>query len=190
MNRILLNVFALIAVMGCAACKSGSGDTLQPATFTTQDEAAVRTRVSEFANTWNRHDMKAMHVLNVDDVQWVNDSGNLWRGNAAVYKGHDAIHRTIFAKTSMTIEQTDIRAITPNVAVAVATLHFGPLTDASGRSIKDLKTRASFTMVKRDDTWKIVHFHNTDVDPEAEKSDPVTWEETGFIDSWNKTHPK
>jgi uncharacterized protein (TIGR02246 family) len=188
MDRILFGTLVLIVVMACAACHSSVAGTLPPPTFTTQDEIAVRTIVSEFASTWNRHDMKAMHELDTDDVQWVNDSGNLWRGKAAVYKGHDAIHRTIFAKTSMSVEQTDIRAITPDVAVAVATLHFGPLIDASGRSVKDLKTRGSFTMVKRDGAWKIVHFHNTDVDPEAEKSDPLTWEETGFIDSWNKVH--
>jgi len=48
MNRILLSTFALIAVMGCAACNSGLAGTLQPATFTAQDETAVRTIVSEF----------------------------------------------------------------------------------------------------------------------------------------------
>lgn len=73
--------------------------------------------------------MKAMHDLDTDYVQWINDSGNLWRGKAAVHKGHDAIHRTIFANTSMSGEQTDIRAIAPDVAVAVATLHSFTLTD-------------------------------------------------------------
>jgi hypothetical protein len=29
----------------------------------------VRSVVKEFANTWNRHDMKAMHELDTDDVE-------------------------------------------------------------------------------------------------------------------------
>ena len=43
------------------------------------------------------------------------------------------------------------------------------------------KTRASFTMVKRDGVWKIAHFQNTTVDLDAEKNDPITWDETGFL---------
>ena len=31
--------------------------------------------------------MEAMHRLNTEDVEWVNVSGNHWRGNPAVYKG-------------------------------------------------------------------------------------------------------
>jgi hypothetical protein len=35
-------------------------------------------------------------------------------------------------------------------------------------------------MVKRQASWMIAHFHNTVVDPDAEKHDPITWDETGF----------
>ena len=36
-------------------------------------------------------------------------------------------------------------------------------------------------MVKRDGIWRIAHFQNTIVDPDAEKNDPITWDETGFL---------
>ena len=36
-------------------------------------------------------------------------------------------------------------------------------------------------MVKRDGIWKIAHFQNTIVDLEAEKNDPITWDETGYL---------
>ncbi len=71
------------------------GGETKVAALETDDEAAVRAVVSEFAKMWNRHDMKAMHELNTEDVEWINVAGNHWRGNAAVYKGHDTIHRTI-----------------------------------------------------------------------------------------------
>ena len=142
----------------------------------TDDEAAVRAIVSEFANTWNRHDMQAMHELNTEDVEWINVSGHHWRGNAAVSTGHDAIHRTIFAKTDMSIQDTAIRAIAPGVAIAVATMTFGPVIIPSGEERSELKTRGSFILVKHDGTWKIAHFHNTSVDPGVERHDPVTWD--------------
>ncbi len=152
-------------------------DTEQHAqTFDADDESVIRALAFEFANTWNRHDMQAMHELDTEDVEWINVSGNYWRGNAAVYKGHDTIHRTIFAQTDMSVEDTVIRAIAPDVAVAVATMKFGPVIIPSGEELSELKTRGSFILVKHDGTWKIAHFHNTSVDPEVERHDPVTWD--------------
>jgi uncharacterized protein (TIGR02246 family) len=150
------------------------------------DESAVRAVVFEFASTWNRHDMVGMHELDTEDVEWINVTGNHWRGKAAVYKGHDAIHRTIFAKTEMSVESVVIRAIAPDVAIAVATMKFGPVIIPSGQEIPELKTRGSFVLVKHGGTWKVVHFQNTSVDAEAERNDPITWDATGYLPGGGK----
>lgn len=155
-------------------------DSGAPIKLSDADQSAAKTVVAEFAKTWNRHDMKAMHALNTDEVHWINVAGNQWRGNAEVYKGHDAIHRTVFAKTQMSIEAIAVRALAPDVAVAVATMHFSLVIDPAGREIRDLKTRGSFVLLKRNGVWKIGHFQNTTIDPLAEKNDPITWDETGF----------
>ncbi|MDZ4688940.1 MAG: SgcJ/EcaC family oxidoreductase [Planctomycetaceae bacterium] len=151
------------------------------ARLSSADESAVRSVVSEFAKTWNRHDMKAMHELNTADVEWINVTANHWRGNKMVHKGHDTIHRTVFAKTDMSVDQTLVRAIAPDVAIAVATMKFGPVTIPSGEVLPELRTRGSFTMVKEGGSWKIAHFQNTNIDADAEKNDPATWDETGFL---------
>ena len=150
-------------------------------TLTPVDESAVRAVVSEFASTWNHHDMLGMHELDLDDVEWINITGNHWRGKAAVYKGHDSLHRTIFAKTKMSVDSAVVRVIAPDVAVAVATMTFGPVITPTGQEIAEIKTRGSFTLVKRGGTWRIAHFHNTTVDAEAERNDPVTWDTTGYL---------
>ena len=64
--------------------------------------------------------MKGTHELDTEDVQWINVAGNIWRGKPTVYKGHDAIHRTIVAKTPMRVENVEVRPLSPEVAVAVA----------------------------------------------------------------------
>jgi len=179
MKRIVLAVVAAIALSGFAIRDYAMTST--PPALSAEDESAVRALVNEFANTWNRHDMKAMHELDTEDVEWINVTGNDWRGKATVYKGHDTIHRTIFAKTRMSVEQTAIRPIAANVAVAVATMTFGPVITPTGQELAALKTRGSFTMAKREGIWKIAHFQNTTVDPEAEKNDPITWDESGFL---------
>jgi uncharacterized protein (TIGR02246 family) len=149
--------------------------------LSTDDDVAVRAIVAEFANTWNRHDMKAMHALDTEDVEWINVTGNHWLGKAAVYKGHDTIHRTIFAKTEMGVLDTSSRLIAPGVALVVATMTFSNGITPLGQVAPDLKTRGTFTLVRRDAAWKIAHFQNTTVDPIAEKDDPITWDETGFL---------
>jgi uncharacterized protein (TIGR02246 family) len=148
-------------------------------TLTPEDEAAVRGLVSEFANTWNRHDMKAMHDLDTEDVHWINVSGHHWRGKATVCKGHVAIHRIAYAKSPMAVEKVEVRSIAPDVAVAVATMKFAPPM-IPGETIPEMRTRGSFVGVKRDGIWKIVHFQNTTINEEHEKIDPVTWDEKGF----------
>ena len=157
------------------------GTERQSRTFDIDDEAAVQAVAFEFANTWNRHDMQAMHELDTEDVEWINVSGHHWRGKDAVYRGHDMIHRTIFANTGMSVEDVVTRALSPDVAVVVATMMFGPVVTPSGQELAELKTRGSFIVVRQDGSWKIAHFQNTSIDPEAEHNDPVTWDSRGFV---------
>jgi uncharacterized protein (TIGR02246 family) len=177
MDRIVLAMLAVITLSGWTTRDSA---VTTPQALRADDESAVRALVNEFANTWNRHDMKAMHELDTEDVEWINVAGHHWRGKATVYKGHDAIHKGMVAKTNMSVESATIRSIAPTVAVAVATMQFGPSLDPRFPVLPAAKSRGSFTMVKRDGIWKIVHFHNTIIDPKTENNDPITWDENGF----------
>ena len=178
MNRIVLAMIAVIALSGFTT--RDSAITNAPTALSAEDESAVRALVNEFANTWTRHDMKAMHELDTEDVEWVNVVGHHWRGKANVYKGHVAIHKGMCATTTMSIESATIRSIAPTVAIAVATMHWGPSLDPHFPWVIAAKSRASFTMVKRDGIWKIVHFQNTMIDPKAENDDETKWDATGF----------
>ena len=171
MNRTVLAMLAVIALSGWTIWDSAMTNT--PPAFSAEDESAVRALVNGFANTWNQHDMKAMHELDTEDVEWINVVGHCWRGKATVYKGHAAT-------TSSSVESATVRSIAPTVAVAVATMHFVPAPDPRYPWLTAAKTRASFTMVKRDGIWKIAHFQNTVIDPKAESDDVPKWDVTGF----------
>ena len=171
---------ALIGVVGHTTAQSPSESAAKTEVLTRKDEAAVREIVAEFNKAWNSHDMKAMHALNTDDVEWINVTANHWRGNAVVLKGHSTIHRTIVAKTDMSVEKILVRSIAPGVALAVATMKFGPTATPTGE-VLPARTRGTFTMVKQGAAWKIAHFQNTIIDPIAEKHDPITWDETGWL---------
>ena len=184
MKNIILITVSLTSVaslVGCTTTHAPDTVTLSSMALTSEDEAAVREVVAEFTKSWNRHDMKAMHELNTDDVEWINVTANHWRGNAQVFKGHSTIHRTIFAKTDMSVDRILVRLIDPRVALAVATMKFAPVTIPTGEVLPELRTRGTFTMVKEGGSWKIAHFQNTIIDTDAEKNDPMTWDETGFL---------
>jgi uncharacterized protein (TIGR02246 family) len=180
MNRIILAIFAVIAFSGFTTRSYAMTDT--PPALSAADESAVRALVDQFADSWNRHDMKAMHELDTEDVEWINVVGHYWRGKDTVYKGHTAIHKGMSATTTAEVESATIRSIAPNVAMAVATMHFSAATDPRVKWIAGVpnKTRASFTMVRRDGIWKIVHFQNTIIDPKAEDQDETKFADTGF----------
>ena len=178
MIRTVLAMFLVTALSGCGAQDSAISST--PPAFSADDETAVRALVNEFANTWNQHDMKAMHELNTEDVEWINVVGHQWRGNTTVAKGHTAIHKGMVAQVSMSVESATVRSIEPNVAVAVAVMHFGASPDPRFPWVVGGKTRGSFTTVKTDGIWKIAHFQNTNIDPKAENDDVPKFDAVGF----------
>src|SRR4051812_35940213 len=178
MNRTVFAVLAVVALSGCNTRDPAMTNT--PPAFNADDESAVRALVNGFANDWTRHDMKGMHDLDTEDVEWINVVGHYWRGKATIYKGHTAIHKGMSAGTSATVESVTIRSIAPDVALAVATMHFGASPDPRFSWVVAAKTRASFTTVKRNSVWKIVQFQNTLIDPKAENDDETKWDATGF----------
>ena len=176
MNHFVMAMVATIALSGFTHLKAEAAGT--PPALSTADQAAVRALVDGFADSWNRHDMKAMHDLDTEDVEWINAVGHVWRGKTTVYRGHDAFHKTLARKTVMSIESAVLRSLAPNVAVAVATMHFSPLVAPDGTDFGPPgKSRGSFIAVKRDGVWKIVHFHNTTIDPRYENDDMPNWPE-------------
>jgi uncharacterized protein (TIGR02246 family) len=178
MKRTVLAMLVVIALSGFTARSSAMTDTPQP--LSSADESATRALVNEFANTWNRHDMKAMHELDTEDVEWISVVGHYWRGRDTVYKGHTAIHKGMCSTVTASVESMTIRSIAPNVAIAVATMHFGAALDPRYKWNEAAKTRATFTMVKRDGIWKIVQFQNTVIAPKSEYEDVPKFADTGF----------
>lgn len=182
-----LGLGGLAILMSTQADDSVPLPTQSSKTLSAADDASIRGVVAAFANSWNHHDMDAMHVIDTEDVEWINVTGNHWRGKADVRRGHTNIHRTICAKDEVKVDQTLVRRIAPNVAIAVTTFRFSssdekalPMYSATGRIERVVKTRGSFVLVKRGTSWKIAQFQNTIVDPFAEENDPVDWDKTGF----------
>ena len=186
---LLLGLGTLATLMNTKAADSGSRTKESSRTLSAADDASIRGVVSAFANSWEHHDMDAMHALDAEDVEWVNVTGNHWRGKANVRRGHTNFFRTFEnEKANLKVDQMHVRLISPSVAIAVTTMRFSGDNEKAIRMytalgsvmMEEKKTRGSFVLVKRGKSWKIVQFQNTLIDPLAEENDPVDWDKTGF----------
>jgi uncharacterized protein (TIGR02246 family) len=138
-----------------------------------KDEQAIRAVLTGYGNAWNRHDMRALAELFSDDAHWINIVGMHWPGKSAVVAAHEAFHRTFFRETDIELADVGIRLIAQEVAAAIVLLKVGPFTPPDGRQRPESKDRLSLILGKRDGKWRIVHGHNTVVDPAAQPFDPV-----------------
>jgi uncharacterized protein (TIGR02246 family) len=142
------------------------------------EEQSIRAVLMDYCTCWNRHDMTALAELFADDAQWVNIVGMYWPSKTALVSGHTVFHRTFFQTTDIELRNVEIRNIAPDVCAAVVLLKVGPFTPPDGTPRATSENRLSIVLTKRDGRWRIVHGHNTVVDPIAQPFDPVTtgWE--------------
>jgi uncharacterized protein (TIGR02246 family) len=140
------------------------------------DEAAVREVVAKFCDSWNKHDMAAMHALDTPDVEWLNVVGNDWRGLEEVHRGHANFHRVLAAENTCAVESVAVRAVKPDVAIAVIDFRFGGKAPDGKKG--DTLTRSSMVMLKGDGVWMIFHMQNTVINPGMQGPlDPLNFDE-------------
>jgi len=129
------------------------------------DQAAIGQTVMRLQEAWNHHDMKAFANLFAEDADFVNVAGAWWKGRAEIEQKHRAAHATIFRNSTLSIEEVNVRFLTPDIAIAHV------LTALVGQQMTDGTVapprRALLTQVlqKQSGEWMIVASHNTDVRP-------------------------
>jgi uncharacterized protein (TIGR02246 family) len=147
------------------------------------DEAAIRQTVMGLREAWNRHDMKAFANLFSEDADFVNVAGSWWKGRAEIEQKHSAAHATIFRDSTLSIEEVDVRFLTPKIAVThVLTSLVGQRTpdDASAPPRRALLTQV---LEKQNGKWMIVASQNTDIRSQAPPVSPTDRGEGGKMNS-------
>jgi uncharacterized protein (TIGR02246 family) len=74
--------------------------------------------VDAFADTWNRHEMKAFARLFAADAEFVNVVGLWWKGRKQIQEAHERTHGTLFKNSRLTILETMVRFPSPRLAIA------------------------------------------------------------------------
>jgi uncharacterized protein (TIGR02246 family)/steroid delta-isomerase-like uncharacterized protein len=136
-------------------------------------EERVRAAIATFEAGWNRHDMDAMFEAFTPDAEWVNVVGMWWRGLAEIKRAHGVYHDTFFANTPLHLEQLRVRLVGDATAIAIVEWKKGPFLPPDGRLRPPSRDIMSFVFVERDGRWLIAGGHNTTIDEEALKFNPV-----------------
>jgi uncharacterized protein (TIGR02246 family) len=123
---------------------------------------AIRALVGELIETWNRGDIHAFSALFTEDADYVTGSGRLCHGRQAIVRDLGAACRDGAQDAAVTITNTSIRLLRPDVAIVHCTWEMG-----AGRRGENPPAGRQGTMIqvltRTDGRWKVVALQNTDV---------------------------
>lgn len=156
------NLVTLVLILGLLALPS-----FAQTTQTSDDRRAIEALASSFQDSWNRHDIDALASLVAEDVDYVTVVGTKdWEKGRKEFKDrHTAIHKTMFKDSVLTVKETHIRFIRPDLVIAHV------LWETSGDVIPKRKPGEARTGIfiwvveKREGKWLIIASQNTDDRP-------------------------
>ena len=127
------------------------------------DEDEIRRIQVRWDSAWNQHDIKALSALVAEDVRFVNVAGNVLNGREEFEKLQTRTHATQFKDSVRTVTGTDIKFLTPDIAVAHVRWGMKGDKDADGTSRQPRNGVMMQVLVRRGGAWTIVAVQNTNV---------------------------
>ena len=139
-----------------------------------RDEETVRVAVNRFADAWNRHDMDAFGALFAQDADFVNVTGQLWKGRKEIQRRHAYTHGAIpreavpealsanygiFKSSTYRFDRIDVRLLAPNLAVA----HGAWTMQGDARTTEPRRGMMTFTLARDSDHWLNEAVQNTEI---------------------------
>ena len=125
--------------------------------------AEVERVVAAFAEAWNRHDMEAFAELFAPDAEFVNVVGMWWKGRAEIKAAHEFTHSTMFKSSRLTILETSVRFLVPELAIArsrwLLENHVGP----DGEPLPARHGVLVNLLARQGGRWSIIDAQNTDI---------------------------
>jgi uncharacterized protein (TIGR02246 family) len=133
MKRALAAI-SLILTLSSAAIGQNNGAPLVAAAKAT-DEQSIKKVLADFARGWNAHEAKEFSTVFAVDADFTNVRGVSAQGRSEVEKFHASRFATYFKDTHLTIEETKIRFIKPDVAEVDARWEMTGARDPEGHVI-------------------------------------------------------
>jgi len=150
-----MRIFWVLAVLTLA---------VSPLSATQADEEnAVREIQARWDDAWNRHDVKALSSLVAEDVRFVNVAGQVLTGRGEFEHLQARTHALQFKESVRTVTGTDIKFLTPEIAVAHVKWGMRGDRDPDGTPRQPRNGVMMQVLMKRDGKWTVVAAQNTNV---------------------------
>lgn len=158
--RTLTRPVTLFAVLGMAVAFAASA-------AGSPDVDAVRQVQARQADAWNRHDAAAYAALFANDGDAVNVLGWWWHGRSAIQSKLASAFAWVFRDSKMTIDEVQVRTLTPTIAIAHVQWHMEGAKVPPGAAEPPRHGIQLQVLRKDGGKWLIESFQNTNAFPEA-----------------------
>jgi uncharacterized protein (TIGR02246 family) len=128
-----------------------------------ESERAIRDIVEALVVAWNRHDAGAFAASFAEDANFTNVFGMSVKGRGAIEALHEPIFRTMFKDSRLSVTETRIRFLRPDLAAVDVRWEMSGARDPQGREWPDRRGLLSFIATERHHAWSIDVFHNMDL---------------------------
>ena len=127
------------------------------------EENAIREIQARWDDAWNRNDVKALSSLVTEDVRFVNVTGQVLTGRGEFEQLQTRTHAMQFKESVRTVTGTDIKFLTPDIAVAHVKWGMRGDKDPDGTSRQPRNGVMMQVLMKRDGKWAVVAAQNTNI---------------------------
>lgn len=146
------------------------------------DEKAVRAVIQKMEDAWNAHDFNYAGQYDIYDQNaiMINPVGMYWKNKAEIIKAHQVFGEMMFKHITSKNEQVDVKFLAPTVALAAVKAQYrieqdynlpdGQKAGSKGDVNYSLLT---LTLTKKNNAWKIASLQVTNLDQNAQASDPI-----------------
>ena len=147
MNRTLAVLVFLLILAGIASGQSrGSAE----------DEAAIRTIVNHWQQSWEKFDASVLAGDFADDAEWLNAFGVHQKGGANIVAYvSQVVKRPQVQGRRTTWEEPQIRFLRPDVAMAYRTYTTLGHKTLSGTELPERHTHSTWVLTKDNGKWRI-----------------------------------
>jgi uncharacterized protein (TIGR02246 family) len=146
------------------------------------DEKAVRAVIQTMEDAWNAHDFNYSGQYDIFDQHaiLINPVGMYWKNKAEIVKAHQVFGEMMFKHTSTKNQQVDVRFLAPTVALAAVKVQYRieqdhnlPNGQKAGSKGDTNQSMLSIVLTKKNESWKIASLQVTEVNQNAQASDPI-----------------
>jgi len=126
-------------------------------------EEAIKKNVTAFADAWNIHDAQALAALFTDDADFINFMGGWMQGRAEIERGHAEIFASVMRQSHMTVTDTQVKFIKPDVAVVHAVWTLDGQITPDGKDVPQRKGRWTIVTTQSEGNCQFVALQNTEI---------------------------